>query len=89
LIHNLFHIDEKRKFISVKNYNFGLHKLSFFATASSADQTKPLDHIKLPSLLESEDSELDDTLEDIWIRGKFLLNRKGSAQRTMATVSTT
>jgi len=66
-----------------------IFKVVFLATASSAEPTKPLDHIKLPSLLESEDSELDDTLEDIWIRGKFLLNRKGSAQRTMATVSTT
>lgn len=59
------------------------------ATGSSAEPTKPLDHIKLPSLLESEDSELDETLEDIWIRGKYLLTRKGSAQRTIASASST
>ncbi|XP_065342145.1 baculoviral IAP repeat-containing protein 6 isoform X6 [Cloeon dipterum] len=57
--------------------------------ASSAEPTKPLDSIKLPSLLESEDSELDETLEDIWIRGKYLLGRKGSTQRPVTSMSST
>ncbi|XP_059477801.1 baculoviral IAP repeat-containing protein 6 [Neocloeon triangulifer] len=58
-------------------------------TGSSAEPTKPLDNMKMPSLLESEDSELDDTLEDIWIRGKYLLSRKGSTQRTVPSMSST
>jgi hypothetical protein len=47
----------------------------------STEVTKSGDGMKLPSLLESEDSELEDLLEDIWVRGRYLLNRKGSSSQ--------
>jgi hypothetical protein len=57
--------------------------MEIITVSTENNNTKAGDGMKLPSLLESEDSELEDLLEDIWVRGRYLLNRKGSSQRAV------